>query len=892
LSSNAIARGDARTLDTLPEASIVSPNTAGNGINYHGGPVMLGTVRMYYIWYGTWDAAARSILTNFANGIGGSAYFNIETSYVDGSNAALSNSVSYGGSALDSYSLGKSLSDADIATVVSSALKNGNLPTDSNAVYFVLTSPDVMETSGFAATYCAWHAWANLNGSNIKYAFVGDASAIKPQACSVQTSSSPNNNPGVDAMVSMVAHELDESVNDPNFNSWFDSTGEESADKCSWTFGNVYHLANGSMANVNLGGHDFLIQENWVNAAGGSCALSYGMTPPHSLTSGLAAVSGSLIGSGDSSTAPASLTAEGNMDWVHWGDAGRKAGVTAQISNYTVVGTGGVLKYSIDPRLLSWTDGTPTKVVTNNPSGVYVDAGRGLSITAPADTSVRTLIVHVAGLNSGGTLTAHLSDNSAADFTDTTGTVSGQYDRNYKFTYQAATAGQTLTVIWKMTSGTGNVRLNGAALSGPPPNVPTITATAGGSQNATIGDTFAVPLQATVKDSNNAPMSGAPVTFTVPGNGASGTFNGSATINTDSNGVATAPALKANSIAGAYTVVASTPSAAATASFTLTNNTGPAANIVATGGTPQNATINTAFGTLLSATVKDSGGNPVSGASVTFTAPSSGATAAFGGGSTTTASTNGNGVATATALTANGTVGNYLVTASVSGVAGVASFALGNVAVPVGGGISLTQHADVNSGINVSSITVAFKAANAAGNWIGVAIYGGQGTAHTFTVTDTNGNVYQHALTQANTIGDATMGIYYAENIKAGKNTIKIQPDHPGYLRVVALEYSGVATTHSLDVTSSAENTGLPNSGTVTTTADGDLLLGVEITGDANSVSAGAGYKIEDQVPGLPGTKLSVEDQIQKSAGPAAATITSSNNWGWAMGLATFKKAP
>jgi hypothetical protein len=187
---------------------------------------------------------------------------------------------------------------------------------------------------------------------------------------------------------------------------------------------------------------------------------------------------------------------------------------------------------------------------------------------------------------------------------------------------------------------------------------------------------------------------------------------------------------------------------------------------------------------------------------------------------------------------------------------------------------------------------VTFNAANTAGNWIGVAIYGGQGTSHAFTVTDTNGNTYRHALTQANTVGDATMGVHYSENIKAGRNTVKVVPDHPGYLRVVILEYSGVAIANSLDVTASAENTGLPNSGTVNTTADGDLLLGVEITGDANSVTAGVGYKIEAQVPALPGTKLTVEDQIQEVAGPAAATITSANNWGWAMGLAAFKRAP
>jgi hypothetical protein len=125
-----------------------------------------------------------------------------------------------------------------------------------------------------------------------------------------------------------------------------------------------------------------------------------------------------------------------------------------------------------------------------------------------------------------------------------------------------------------------------------------------------------------------------------------------------------------------------------------------------------------------------------------------------------------------------------------------------------------------------------------------------------------------------------------------GSSDVYVQPDNPCYLRIVLLEYSGVATTNSLDVVSSAQNTpGTPNSGTVTTRADGDLLLGVEITGDANSVSAGPGYTIEELVRALPGTKLTVEDQIQTAAGPASASVTSSNNYGWAMGLGAFKKA-
>src|SRR5712671_4519195 len=38
-----------------------------NGISYHGGPLMLGTTHVYYIWYGNWGAnTANTILTNLA----------------------------------------------------------------------------------------------------------------------------------------------------------------------------------------------------------------------------------------------------------------------------------------------------------------------------------------------------------------------------------------------------------------------------------------------------------------------------------------------------------------------------------------------------------------------------------------------------------------------------------------------------------------------------------------------------------------------------------------------------------------------------------------------------------------------------------------------------------
>ena len=76
-------------------------------------------------------------------------------------------------------------------------------------------------------------------------------------------------------MASTIAHELEEAVTDPDLNAWYDHKGEENADKCAWTFGTAYRVSNGAAANMRLGNRDYLIQQNWVNASGGYCALSY-----------------------------------------------------------------------------------------------------------------------------------------------------------------------------------------------------------------------------------------------------------------------------------------------------------------------------------------------------------------------------------------------------------------------------------------------------------------------------------------------------------------------------------------------------------------------------------------------------------------------------------------
>jgi len=102
-----------------------------------------------------------------------------------------------------------------------------------------------------------------------------------------------------------------------------------------------------------------------------------------------------------------------------------------------------------------------------------------------------------------------------------------------------------------------------------------------------------------------------------------------------------------------------------------------------------------------------------------------------------------------------------------------------------------------------------------------------------------------------------------------------------------------VATTNSLDVTAAAQGTGAaPASGNITTTGNGELLIGVVMTADFASVTAGSGYALRDVVPANPGAKLAVEDRVQTTAGSAAATTSLSTATNWGAVLASFRAKP
>jgi hypothetical protein len=276
----------------------------GNGIEYHGGSVMLGPHNVYFIWYGNFSGnVALTILPDLINGFGGSQYFNTNTTYGDAT-ANIANTATLAGQIFDNYSQGTALTGTTFSNLINATLNSGKVPVDPNGIYFVLTSPDVTlnfppatpggPPEGFCTAFCGFHTSGTvgtINPVDIKVAFVGDPATQCPRGkpgatgtCSPQVLS-PNGNEGADAMANVMAHELNEAITDPDGDAWFHTdTAGEVGDLCNFNFGSFFTALNGARANVVLSGRQYYIQQNWLNASGGGCAMRFDSQTPTGLT--------------------------------------------------------------------------------------------------------------------------------------------------------------------------------------------------------------------------------------------------------------------------------------------------------------------------------------------------------------------------------------------------------------------------------------------------------------------------------------------------------------------------------------------------------------------------------------------------------------------------------
>jgi hypothetical protein len=194
---------------------------------------------------------------------------------------------------------------------------------------------------------------------------------------------------------------------------------------------------------------------------------------------------GELLGATQAAPAGVDLSAEGTLDWVHWGLAdktslNRKAGAHLLDEKLAKQGSGYCDRSPGCSISIAWTGGAPTAQAKDSHTGLWWNGpGTSQSFTAAADTTERILRVYVSGIEgAAGTLTATLSDDSAPPYVSSTwngnqapawAAVPGGFSAVYTIRYHAASADQKLTVDWKLKSEPnqflGQARLQAATLA-------------------------------------------------------------------------------------------------------------------------------------------------------------------------------------------------------------------------------------------------------------------------------------------------------------------------------------------------------------------------------------------------------------------------------------------
>lgn len=195
---------------------------------------------------------------------------------------------------------------------------------------------------------------------------------------------------------------------------------------------------------------------------------------------------------------------------------------------------------------------------------------------------------------------------------------------------------------------------------------------------------------------------------------------------------------------------------------------------------------------------------------------------------------------------------------------------------------------NIGSYTAVTSLTVAFTSANTAGSLI-VVTARTSAQNRTWTISDTRGNTYYLAR-QFNSVDEANadLRVYYAYNVAAGANTVSLSIS--GAATRVGLsvrEYRGFGAANPLDQSAAASgSSAFLNSGTVSTTAANELIIGFGTTSNTSTFTAGSGFN--NLLQNFAG-RLASQDRIVSSAGTYNSTMSISPAFGWSSMVVTFK---
>ena len=158
--------------------------SANSGILYHGGPLIVNpavtkVVAIYWstgtIYSGQKTGTGAggvdpTLIGSFLRNLGGSPYFNINTTYYNGAGAHVLNAVSYTGywsTGTERRGTVTSPTDADMVNLISSGISKGKIAYDANTVYAIFTGSGINLGGGFGSQYCAYHTHGTTSAGKV-----------------------------------------------------------------------------------------------------------------------------------------------------------------------------------------------------------------------------------------------------------------------------------------------------------------------------------------------------------------------------------------------------------------------------------------------------------------------------------------------------------------------------------------------------------------------------------------------------------------------------------------------------------------------------------------------------------------------------------------------------
>jgi hypothetical protein len=158
------------------------------------------------------------------------------------------------------------VTDNQLIAEVNRVVSSRGLPRGLGAEYFVFMPQQLgscFDSVGlphgcYDRHYCAYHSWIGEGAGATLYASMPFA-----QTPGCDPGATPHGT-AADAVLNVTSHEHNETITDPTGGGWYDSSGYENGDECSFDFGATIFNGFGYYNQV-INGHQYLLQQEWSN---------------------------------------------------------------------------------------------------------------------------------------------------------------------------------------------------------------------------------------------------------------------------------------------------------------------------------------------------------------------------------------------------------------------------------------------------------------------------------------------------------------------------------------------------------------------------------------------------------------------------------------------------